>query len=112
MSTNRNRRNNTSTARDSRSDRSTASRSNATVRDQRPAASTTTRRRPAAQAAPVKAAPATVTVRVRETGESITRVPVQRSGYQVVRYEGYYRTVRGGGRTPLYITFDDMNGRA
>mgnify|MGYP001078720589 CR=1 FL=1 len=55
---------------------------------------------------------AAVTVRVRETGESITRVPVQRSGYQVVRYDGFYRTVRGGGKTPLYISFDDTNGRA
>jgi hypothetical protein len=54
---------------------------------------------------------AAVTVRVRETGESITRVPVQRSGYQVVRYDGFYRTVRGGGKTPLYISFDDTNGR-
>ena len=57
-----------------------------------------------------------MTIRVRATGEEIRRVPVQRSGYAVVRYGGYYHTVRGGGRTAPYIVgsedSEDMLGRA
>lgn len=57
-----------------------------------------------------------VTIRVRATGEEIRRVPVERSGYRVVRYEGRYHTVRGGGRTAPYIIgsedSEDMLGRA
>ena len=57
-----------------------------------------------------------VTIRVRSTGEEIRRVPVERSGYRVVRYGGYYHTVRGGGRTAPYIVgtedSEDMLGRA
>lgn len=57
-----------------------------------------------------------MTIRVRTTGEDIERVPVQRSGYLVVRYEGRYHTVRGGGRTAPYIfgseDGDDVLGRA
>lgn len=57
-----------------------------------------------------------MTIRVRATGEEIRRVPVQRSGYSVVRYGGYYHTVRGGGRTAPYIVgsedSEDMLGRA
>lgn len=118
MSTNRNRRTATRTnATDTRPSSSTRSdRSTAAARPevQAPAQASGRRNKTNGTSARRSSAPkaAPVTVRVRETGESITRVPVQRSGYQVVRYEGYYRTVRGGGRTPLYITFDDMNGRA
>lgn len=57
-----------------------------------------------------------MTIRVRSTGEEISRVPIQRSGYAVVRYGGYYHTVRGGGRTAPYIVGvengDDVLGRA
>jgi hypothetical protein len=57
-----------------------------------------------------------ITIRVRATGEEIRRVPVERSGYRVVRYEGRYHTVRGGGRTAPYIVgsedSEDMLGRA
>lgn len=57
-----------------------------------------------------------VTIRVRATGEEIRRVPVERSGYRVVRYEGRYHTVRGGGRTAPYIVgsedSEDVLGRA
>lgn len=57
-----------------------------------------------------------MTIRVRSTGEEIRRVPVQRSGYAVVRYEGRYHTVRGGGRTAPYIVgsedSEDVLGRA
>ena len=57
-----------------------------------------------------------VTIRVRSTGEEIRRVPVERSGYRVVRYGGYYHTVRGGGGTAPYIVgtedSEDMLGRA
>jgi hypothetical protein len=57
-----------------------------------------------------------VTIRVRSTGEEIRRVPVERSGYRVVRYEGRYHTVRGGGRTTPYIVGsedgEDALGRA
>jgi len=57
-----------------------------------------------------------VTIRVRSTGEEIRRVPVERSGYRVVRYEGRYHTVRGGGRTAPYIVGsedgEDVLGRA
>lgn len=57
-----------------------------------------------------------MTIRVRATGEEIRRVPVERSGYRVVRYEGRYHTVRGGGRTAPYIVgsedSEDMLGRA
>lgn len=57
-----------------------------------------------------------MTIRVRATGEEIRRVPVQRSGYAVVRYEGRYHTVRGGGRTAPYIVgsedSEDVLGRA
>jgi hypothetical protein len=57
-----------------------------------------------------------VTIRVRTTGEEIRRVPVERSGYRVVRYEGRYHTVRGGGRTAPYIVGtedgEDALGRA
>ncbi len=46
----------------------------------------------------------------------IRRVPVERSGYRVVRYEGRYHTVRGGGRTAPYIVgsedSEDVLGRA
>ena len=44
-----------------------------------------------------------IVINVKSTGEKIARVPIQRSGYQVVRYSGRYHTVRGGGRTPAYI---------
>jgi hypothetical protein len=57
-----------------------------------------------------------VTLRVRSTGEQIRRVPIERSGYRVVRYEGHYHTVRGGGRTSPYIIGntegEDVTGRA
>ncbi len=57
-----------------------------------------------------------VTLRVRSTGEKIRRVPIERSGYRVVRYEGRYHTIRGGSRTSPYIVGspdgDDVNGRA
>lgn len=57
-----------------------------------------------------------VTIRVRATGEEIRRVPVERSGYRVVRYEGRYHTVRGGGHTTPYIVGsedgEDALGRA
>jgi len=57
-----------------------------------------------------------VTLRVRSTGEQIRRVPIERSGYRVVRYEGRYHTVRGGSRTSPYIVGDvdgeDVTGRA
>ncbi len=57
-----------------------------------------------------------MTIRVRSTGEEIRRVPVERSGYRVVRYEGRYHTVRGGGRTAPYIVgsedSEDVLGRA
>lgn len=57
-----------------------------------------------------------MTIRVRVTGEEIRRVPVERSGYRVVRYEGRYHTVRGGGRTAPYIVGaedgEDSLGRA
>lgn len=70
-----------------------------------PQSSTTTRR-----------ARKPMTIRVRATGEEIRRVPVQRSGYAVVRYEGRYHTVRGGGRTAPYIVgsedSEDVLGRA
>ncbi len=44
-----------------------------------------------------------IVINVKSTGEKIARVPIQRSGYQVVRYNGRYHTIRGGGRTPAYI---------
>lgn len=57
-----------------------------------------------------------MTIRVRITGEEIRRVPVERSGYRVIRYEGRYHTIRGGGRTAPYIIgaedSDDVLGRA
>lgn len=57
-----------------------------------------------------------VTLRVRSTGEKIRRVPIERSGYRVVRYEGRYHTIRGGSRTSPYIVgspdSEDVNGRA
>ena len=34
----------------------------------------------------------------------IYRKPILRSGYWVVRYEGHYRQVMGGIRTPLFLS--------
>ena len=34
----------------------------------------------------------------------IYRKPIPRSGYWVVRYEGHYRQVMGGIRTPLFLS--------
>jgi hypothetical protein len=91
----------TSTSRQTSGSQSTAQVTTQTT----PATSTSTRR-----------ARKPMTIRVRATGEEIRRVPVQRSGYAVVRYGGYYHTVRGGGRTALYILgsedSEDMLGRA
>jgi hypothetical protein len=52
-------------------------------------------------------------IRVNTTNETIVRVPVQRSGYAVVRYNGRYFQVRGGPNTRPYITGndDDAQGR-
>lgn len=56
-------------------------------------------------------------LRVRSTGEEITRVVVERSGYRVVRYDGHYHIVRGGARVVPYIVgsdfadSDDIRGR-
>lgn len=46
-------------------------------------------------------------VRVGNTTETIFRVPVQRSGYAVVRYNGRYFQLRGGPTTRPYITGND-----
>jgi len=53
-------------------------------------------------------------IRVNETNETIFRVPVLRSGYAVVRYQGRYFQLRGGPSTCAYITGNDDNamGRA
>lgn len=57
-----------------------------------------------------------VTIRVVSTGEQIKRVPVERSGYRVVRYENRYHIVRREGRSAPYIlgneTGEDTLGRA
>jgi len=56
-----------------------------------------------------------VVIRVRSTGEEIRRVPVERSGYRVVRYEGRYHTVRGNRAAPYIFgaeDSDDVLGRA
>jgi hypothetical protein len=56
-----------------------------------------------------------VVIRVRSTGEEIRRVPVERSGYRVVRYEGRYHTVRGNHAAPYIFgaeDSDDVLGRA
>ena len=69
------------------------------------AASTSTPRRPRKP----------VVIRVRSTGEEIRRVPVERSGYRVVRYEGRYHTVRGNRAAPYIFGAEDSNdvlGRA
>ena len=96
----------TTTTQTSTSRQMSGSQSTAQVTTQAtPATSTSTRR-----------ARKPMTIRVRATGEEIRRVPVQRSGYAVVRYGGYYHTVRGGGRTAPYIVgsedSEDMLGRA
>lgn len=54
-------------------------------------------------------------LRVRNSGEEITRTIIERSGYRVVRYDGRYHVVRGGGRVAPYIIGDhddDVRGNA
>ena len=36
--------------------------------------------------------------------KTISRVPIARAGYWVVRYKGYYHHLRGGIRTPLWVS--------
>jgi len=50
-------------------------------------------------------------IRVTSTNETIMRVPVQRSGYAVVRYNGNYFSVRGGPNTSAYITGKDEDAQ-
>jgi hypothetical protein len=45
-----------------------------------------------------------ISIRVASTNETIVRVPVQRSGYTVVRYDGHYYAVFGGPKVRPYIT--------
>lgn len=45
-----------------------------------------------------------VSIRVANTSKSIIRVPIQRSGYSVVRYCGRYYAVLGGPNVRPYIT--------
>ena len=45
-----------------------------------------------------------ISVRVNSTKETITRVPLQRSGYAVVRYNGNYYPLFGGPNVQPYIT--------
>jgi hypothetical protein len=50
-----------------------------------------------------------VSIRVATTNQTIVRVPVQRSGYTVVRYNGYYYAVLGGPKVRPYITGRDID---
>lgn len=115
---NRNRNSNTaSTTRGTTTSTSTRGSSQSTSRSastrQVPAATTQV---PTSTTQTTRRARKPVTIRVRATGEEIRRVPVERSGYRVVRYEGRYHTVRGGGRTAPYIVgsedSEDVLGRA
>ena len=36
--------------------------------------------------------------------KTVYRVPIARAGYQVVRYKGHYHHLRGGIRTPAWIS--------
>ena len=57
-----------------------------------------------------------VTITVRSTGEEINRVLIERSGYNVVRYDRRYHVVRGTSRVAFYILghddTDDVLGNA
>jgi hypothetical protein len=33
----------------------------------------------------------------------VTRIPIRRSGYWVVRYKGHYHQVHGGCRVPMFM---------
>ena len=45
----------------------------------------------------------TLTILAPDKVTWVTRMPIQRSGYLVVRYRGHYHQVYGGIRGPLFL---------
>jgi hypothetical protein len=87
--------------------------STAQVRTTRQVAQPVTQTVPTRQATPARQP---VTITVRSTGEEINRVLIERSGYNVVRYDRRYHVVRGTSRVAFYILghddTDDVLGNA